>query len=299
MLLPIHAALGTRTALGEFTVTPRAVEFRSLVAALCGFVVAVWAAEFGTVIPSAFESRTVAARTIEFRAIATILARPLKLRPVAKLPFTSFAILARTREARTFVAATAVIALLPRFFVAAITPPELALAVAIPSAALAVPGAALAVPRAALAVPELAILETAGGARLVAIAAGSPIIAVAARRTVAARLERALLAIAIACGPIAERPIATRTVVTAEPRPVATSLAIEFFRAEAALGELLVRPARFTGAALATIGTVTPAPGIIVSVVVAGHERARSRDQMAMGAPQAAPNSRKTGLDFC
>jgi hypothetical protein len=271
MLLPIHAALWTRTALAEVSTTPRSVEFRTLVAALCGFGIAfaARAAEFGTVIASTFESRTIGARTIEFRAIVTIFTAPAKLRPVAKLPFASLAILAPTREARTFVATTAHTTLLPRLFVAAVTRLELA--------------------------------------RAVAIAAGSAIITVAARRTVVAvkarpvatGFEGALFTIAITRGTIAERPIATGTVIAAEPRPVATSLAIELFRTEAALGELLVRPPRFAGTALAAIGTVTPAAGIIVSVVIAGHERARSRGQMAMGAPQAAPNSRKTGLDFC
>jgi len=82
-----------------------------------------------------------------------------------------------------------------------------------------------------------------------------------------------------------------------EPGPITTALAFEFLRAEAALGEFLVRPARFAGAALPAIGTVTPAAGIIVFVVVAGHERSHLKGRttaapaLCSGAGHAKPKS--------
>ncbi|HEY7004996.1 MAG TPA: hypothetical protein VH392_00795, partial [Sphingomicrobium sp.] len=229
-------------------------------------------------------------------AVVAVFPGPVELRSFAKLALAALAILARTREARSLVCATAVITLLPRLVVASIARPELTIAVAI---------------------PELAILKAAGGASLVAVPTRSiiavatrrpivarlvrtlvaitlprsvrlpvaelpigktrgraPPVAIAARRVralvaiaVTARLERALLTIAITRGTIAERPVAAGTVVAAEPGSVAATFAIEFLiefligfpGAKASLGELLLRPPRLARTAPAALGTLAPA----------------------------------------
>src|SRR5262249_39371845 len=139
------------------------------------------------------------ARTAEFR---TVLARSLEFR----------AILAGAREARAFIA-TAIITLLPRLFVAAVSrvalvipatskiaplatrlefaivPPPLEPAVVtapLEAAFIAIPGVAPAIPRVALAIPEFPILEAARRTRLVAIAARLAIVPIPPWRMVVA-----------------------------------------------------------------------------------------------------------------
>ena len=130
--------------------------------------------------------------------------------------------------------------------------------------------------------------------------------------TVFARLERTLLAVAVIARPkilprptvaavaLAIRTIASGTVVAIEsrrPRRVAKIparrtivtiagvrlapariglLAIGFvavaFAGKAALGEFLLRSTRCAGAALAAGRAVTPAAGIVVFIIIAGHE---------------------------
>ncbi|HEY7007077.1 MAG TPA: hypothetical protein VH392_11435 [Sphingomicrobium sp.] len=168
MLLPIHAALGTRTA---------------VVAAL-SIAIAVAA---------------VPARTVEFRAIVTIVPGAIKFRPVAEPALALFAIPARTREARTLVRAASVVAIPPRLLVAPVAFPELAIAVALSGAALAV--------------TKLPILKTAEGTRLVAVATWRPIAArtiIVLAESLATRGVRALVAVALPRGiwlPVAELPI--------------------------------------------------------------------------------------------
>jgi hypothetical protein len=198
--------------------------------------------------PVAILAKTFAARRV--RALVAITPpRSVRLL-VAELP------VGKTRRRASLVAigargvgtlvATAVFALLERALFAAIT-----------GVAIAITRVALAITRVALAIPVTVEF-----------------------RPVAARLERALLAVAVTRGTIAERPIAAGTVIAAEPRLVATAIAIEllveFFGPKGAFGEFLLRPPRLAGTALATVWTVTPAArGVIVFVGVARHERAR------------------------
>jgi hypothetical protein len=139
-------------------------------------------------------------------------------------------------------------------------------------------------------VAELAVLESPGRTGFVAVA----IVALGARRTIvaikaraiAARLEIPLLAASavvpvkpsrprpvavIAAGRSIVVPAAWRAVIAAAGIGTLAALAL----AECALGEFLIRPSRRAGATLAAEGTVTPAAGIVVFVVVAGHERSR------------------------
>jgi hypothetical protein len=308
MLLPVHAALGTRTAVVAtpsvvVAVPARTIEFRPLTKlSLSAFAILARTRETRTLVSTA------AIIAVSPRLLVASVAPPeLTIAIAIPLAVPKFPILKTAGGARIIAVATrSIIAVAARSIIAIaarrpiVTRRARAIgtittrAVSVLSKAFATRrvGALVAVTlprRVWLLVAELPIRKTRGRTGAVALAAG---------------LEAALLAIAVTRGPIAERPVTMGTVpmgtvVTAEPRPVATSLAIELFRTEAALGELLVRPPRLAGTALAAVGTVAPAAGIIVSVVIAGHERARSRDQMAMGAPQAAPNSRKTGLDFC
>jgi hypothetical protein len=53
---------------------------------------------------------------------------------------------------------------------------------------------------------------------------------------------------------------------------VAITLSGKILGREAALGKLLLRSPRGAGAALVASGPVTPAAGVVVFVVVAGHE---------------------------
>jgi hypothetical protein len=62
------------------------------------------------------------------------------------------------------------------------------------------------------------------------------------------------------------RPECALFTVTAPRRPIFA------LAGKAALGELLLGPPRCAGTALATRRTVTPAAGIVVFIVVAGHE---------------------------
>jgi hypothetical protein len=63
-------------------------------------------------------------------------------------------------------------------------------------------------------------------------------------------------------------PAARRTVIAVAGIRALFALAL----AKSPLGKLLLRPASGAGAALAAKWTVTPAAGIVVFVVVAGHE---------------------------
>jgi hypothetical protein len=85
--------------------------------------------------------------------------------------------------------------------------------------------------------------------------------------------------------------------------PLAIALA-----GEVALGEFLVRPARRTGAAFAAGWSITPAAGIVVFVVIAGHDgvslwnRVENAERLAEAVNRAlirAALSRKTGIHFC
>ena len=133
-------------------------------------------------------------------------------------------------------------------------------------------------------VAEFPVLETPRRSRVITTA----VRAIATRRvrafftaTIFARPERTLLAVAASGRPVAIRPITapTRCIAIFAARraivalsgiraPFTVSLA-----AEAALGEFLLRPPRNTRAALATGRAVAPAAGIVVFIVVAGHER--------------------------
>src|SRR5262249_49310642 len=103
--------------------------------------------------------------------------------------------------------------------------------------------------------------------------------------TVASRLEIPLLA---ALTIIAGEPPPTRPGAIVAPRLIIIATAawraaiaakvalLAITLVEAALGEFLLRPPGSTGAALAPGGPVTPAAGIVVFVLVAGHERSHS-----------------------
>ena len=130
----------------------------------------------------------------------------------------------------------------------------------IPGVALAIPGVAIAIPGVALAISE--------------IAAGA-IIPVEALRTVAEIPARRTIVVAVALAGVGLAPTRIR-LLAKRPRTVGlsgigTPLAV-VLPSKPALGELLFRPPRRPGAAFTAERPVTPAAGIVVFVVIAGHE---------------------------
>ena len=126
--------------------------------------------------------------------------------------------------------------------------------------ALAIPGVAIAIPGVALAISE--------------IAAGA-IIPVEALRTVAEIPARRTIVVAVALAGVGLAPTRIR-LLAKRPRTVGlsgigTPLAV-VLPSKPALGELLFRPPRRPGAAFTAERPVTPAAGIVVFVVIAGHE---------------------------
>src|SRR6185437_5438483 len=126
-------------------------------------------------------------------AIVTIFPGAVEFWPLTELPLAALAILTRTREARTLVSATAVVALLPWLVVASVSALEFAIAIPI---------------------PELPVLKTAGGTRFVAVAA---------RRPIVARRSRAIRAIttwpvAILAETFAARPVRALVAITVSRR---------------------------------------------------------------------------------
>jgi hypothetical protein len=99
--------------------------------------------------------------------------------------------------------------------------------------------------------------------------------------TVFTRPERAFFTLTASRGAIRKRAITARTrriaVVAARRTIVAVaSVGAPFalsLGGEAALGEFLLRPPGNARAAFAARGTVAPTPGVVVFIVVAGHER--------------------------
>jgi tRNA(adenine34) deaminase len=94
-----------------------------------------------------------------------------------------------------------------------------------------------------------------------------PLFATGTVVAVEARRARPVAKIAAGCGVVI--PAARRTAVAVAAIGPLAALAL----AKPALGELLLRSAGGAGTALAAGRTVTPAAGIVVFVVVAGHER--------------------------
>jgi hypothetical protein len=98
-----------------------------------------------------------------------------------------------------------------------------------------------------------------------------------------ARPERTLFTLTAPRRPIRKRAVAPRTrriTVLAARRTILAGARIRApfavrFAGKPALGEFLLRPPRNARAALAAGRTVAPAPGIVVFIAVAGHERSR------------------------
>src|ERR1700722_4487124 len=138
-------------------------------------------------------------------------------------------------------------------------------------------------------VAEFPVGETRGGPRVTAVGAGRAIVAVIVR-AIAARRIRTLFTIATRGAVVAVG--ARRRAVTfagigfarAGIRLLAKGFgavglagigapfAVVTFAGKAALGEFLVGTAGGAGAALAAGGPITPAAGIVVFIVIAGHE---------------------------
>jgi hypothetical protein len=149
--------------------------------------------------------------------------------------------------------------------------------------------------------PELAILEAPRRTRLVPVTAWRTVIPITTGRAVVtiealgstlAPLKATRRSVAVAT---AER---TLLAVTPEARLVAIGFAP--LRPKAALGELLLGASRLAGAALSAIRTFTPAArGIIVFVVVAGHERSHLRGRTTATRARQRRRSCKTEIHFC
>src|SRR5258705_357425 len=97
-----------------------------------------------------------------------------------------------------------------------------------------------------------------------------------AKPAVAARTRRvtkiAARRIAVAFPGVGLLAVRSRALRLAGIRPPLAIAVAALALAKPALGEFLLRPARSAGTALAPGRTVTPAAGIIVFVVVPGHE---------------------------
>jgi hypothetical protein len=205
MLLPVHATFG------------------ALARTIKSLVVASAITMFALVLAIPWVAFAIPPRTTEFRSIV--------MAPIV----------ARARKPRPFVAAIVarpLVALPPRFFVAAVAPAK----VAVVAAAAGFP-----------------VLETPGRMRLVPVATGrtivavesprAPVVAVAARRVIIPAAERTLLAL------VAKAALAL----------AGNAALVEL------LGKALLPTAR-GGTTLAARRAVTPAAGSVVFVVVAGHE---------------------------
>ncbi len=272
MFLPVGAAFGALTRAVEFrtiaTVFPRTIEFRTLTertvaggaifALLPGLgIAALWP------IAEILARATVGSATGEFLVAAKFSLRPVAETFAARGIGPLFAI-TFARRIRLLVAELPVGKPRGRAGVVAITARRAVVAVEVRAVA------ARRV-RALVAATVFARFErTLLAVAVIAIESRRPrrIAIIAARRTIFA-----IAGVGLATARIGLLAIGFRAVGLAGIGPaLAVPLVAVAFAGKTALGEFLLRPARGAGTALAAGRAVTPAAGIVVFIVIAGHE---------------------------